>query len=315
MIDVLIPTYNPKPAHLTAALRSLQSQSFRDWQALLHDDCSPNNETASIVEPFLADSRIRFVKSETRLGIGGNWNACLARTSAPLVAYLFQDDLWNPEYLQAAEKALREHPSAGFVSLEHAYKTEGGISIGPFYDAVHTFRETQISAGLHKGRELLRFWLRHELTPNIIGEPDFVVLRRSIMERAGPFHASMTQFLDSEYWLRLLQITDWVYLAGDYGTFRVHPSAASAVNQESGQGIYDRLDCFEALIRNLRGEDRTLAITARNRALQTMIAKFFARIRSGKNVPGKGSGGLRSFALRHPLLVFSSLCRYALKKS
>ncbi len=316
LIDVLIPTYNPKQEHLTVALASLQAQTFQGWQAFIHDDCSPNGETEAIVRPFLTDSRITFKRSPDRLGIGGNWNACLRSTSAPIVAYLFQDDLWHPNYLAAAYKALNDHSSVGFVSLKHEYRGEGGMTNLPLYESIQEYRRTKVTPGLHSGREFLRYWIQAELHPNIVGEPDFVVMKREVMVKAGPFLEDMPQFLDTEYWLRLLTFTDWYNLtAAEYGVFRVHPSAASAVNQVTGQGIFDRLQCFEVLTQTLKGDDRKIAIAARNRALQNMIAKFFMRIRSGNKVSGKGSSGLKSFILRHPWVIIHSVIEYFLKKA
>lgn len=312
MIDVLIPTYNPNREHLTAALQSLQAQSRNDWKAFIHDDCSPKNETHDIVAPFLTDPRITYKRSPHRLGIGGNWNACLRQTTAPIVAYLFQDDLWGPDYLDAACAALHAHPTAGFVSMEHEYRAEGGMTNLPLYDAVQSFRAQHIKAGLHRGSELLRFWTDHELSPNIIREPSFVVMKRDAMQHAGPFLEDMPQFLDSEYWLRLLSFTDWINLTErSYGIFRVHPAAASAVNQVTQQGLFDRLRCFERLIDTLHGDERRSAIRARERALVSMIKKFLARTKK-TGAPGpkraiQGKQWFFGFCLRHPITILRAL--------
>ncbi len=313
-ISVLIPTHNPNPAFLREALMSLRAQTFSDWTALIHDDCS-ENDVQSIIEPFFTDPRIRLAKSDRRLGIGGNWNACIAKSDAPFVAFLFQDDIWNPDYLQSAIDALQAHPEAGFVSLDHTYKSEAGITNMPLYQAVRDFKKKNIAHGLHAGKELLRVWIDHELHPNIIGEPSFVVLRRSVMEQTGAFLSDMPQFLDTEYWLRLLTVTDWINLSDrEYGMFRVHAEAASAKNQEVGEGLYDRLRCFERLIGNLDGTLHSAAISARNAAVQTMISKFFNRVGSGKKASPKGSGTLVKFCLRHPLVILTGIARYFLKR-
>lgn len=313
-VCVLIPTHNPNPSFLKEALMSLQAQTFQDWTALIHDDCS-ERDAQKIIKPFLNDPRIRFVKSETRLGIGGNWNACVAKSDAPLVAFLFQDDIWNPDYLRSAVDALVKYPSAGFVSLDHAYKSEAGITNMPLYQAVRNFKRANVAGGPHAGKELLKFWIDHELHPNIIGEPSFVVLRRSIMKETGEFLNDMPQFLDTEYWLRLLMITDWIHLSDrEYGMFRVHAQGASAMNQEAGEGLFDRLRCFERLISSLRGELHSAAVTARNDAVQTMIEKFFNRVGSGKKASSKGSGTLLKFCLRYPLVIMAGIGRYFLRK-
>ncbi len=308
LIDVLIPTYNPNPEHLSEALRSLQAQTYTNWTALIHDDCSLVDVRA-VIAPFLTDTRIRFAKSETRLGIGGNWNAALEKTSAPLVAYLFQDDLWAPTYLDAAVKILQGHPTVGFVSLEHVYAIEGTMATAPLYDAVKDYRDKNIVAGLHHGRGLLQRWIDNELTPNIIGEPSFVVIRREAMQKIGPFLTDMPQFLDVEYWTRLLLTGDWYFLRGHFGSFRVHAKGASAVNQESGQGLFDRLRCFELLMPALSASERMIALKARRQALTTMVTKFRRRVGSGKKIQAHGSGALQRFCLRHPLLILEAVIR------
>lgn len=313
MISVLIPTYNPKRAHLTGALQSIQAQTNGDWQVLVHDDCSETSEAQSIVEPFLKDSRITFKKSPVRLGIGGNWNACVRQTDAPFVAFLFQDDLWEPDYLERALRAFNEAPSVGFVSLSHRYLCEG-VASAPLYDAVKNFTDKSVDAGLHRGREFLRWWIDRELHPNVVGEPSFVVMRRSAMMQAGPFLEDMPQFLDVEYWTRLLTITDW-YFAKEksFGSFRVHPGGASAVNEEAGAGLGDRLRCFESLIGILNGNDRRAAIAARRRAVEKMVIKFFARVGSKKHVSSKSKGDLKKFCLRHPVLIGTSIVKYLMR--
>ena len=309
-VDVLIPTYKPNRAHLTEALTSLLSQEFQDWRAFIHDDFSTESVARSIVEPFLNDPRITFTTSKKRLGIGGNWNACIRQTSAPFIAFLFQDDIWTPEYLQHAIQILEQHPTVGFVSMEHAYRGEGAMTTLPLYEELSNFKQKNVPSGLHKGSEFLRFWIHHELHPNVIGEPSFVVLRRNAVNGAGSFLEDMPQFLDTEYWLRLLQVSDWYYLNDrSYGSFRVHPGGASAVNQEVGTGLYDRLRCFEYLIERLNGDDRSAAIEARNRAIETMIGKFFRRIGSGKKASAKGSHALLWFCLRHPMLIGRSILK------
>ncbi len=97
-VDVLIPTYNPNPEHLREALDGLLKQTFTQWRALIRDDAS-QVDVRSMIEDYRDDPRITFQHSDEQLGIGGNWNECFEQTCAPLVAYLFQDDYWEPIYL------------------------------------------------------------------------------------------------------------------------------------------------------------------------------------------------------------------------
>ncbi len=309
-VSVLVPTYHPIARQLEEALKSLQAQTFQDWTALVHDDCSADVDVRAIVEPFLSDTRIRFERSQTRLGIGGNWNACFRKSSEPVVAYLFQDDVWAPRYLESAMKVMNEHPTVGLVCMDHAYTVEGGMDIGPLYEAVRTFRAERLSEGFHRGAALLQWWVQEQLTPNVIGEPSFVVMRREFMKQAGEFLETMPQFLDTEYWTRMLSVSDAFVLRGEFGAFRVHPNGASAMNQESGQGIADRLRCLELIIGRTFGDKRSQAIAARKKAVEAMVAKYFRRRDGNKNVGAGDKSYIRGFCFRHPVLVIHAIVKY-----
>jgi glycosyltransferase involved in cell wall biosynthesis len=311
-ISVLIPIYKPNPVFFTEALDALMAQTCTDWTAVICSD-SCDESTEEVLAPYLKDPRFTFIKNPKRLGIGGNWNACLKQAQGTFIAYLFQDDLWSPDYLAEAKKILEKNPTAGFVSLEHLYKVEGMESVSPLYEAVRHFRNTHFKDALHSHAELLRQWIEWGLTPNIIGEPSFVVMRKEASQRAGLFLSDMPQFLDVEYWTRLLLSDDWYFLRGNFGSFRVHAAGASAQNQGAGEGLFDRLRCFNLLVKTLSGEDRHKAVRARKEALRHMIGKCMKRVGSGRKISSQGSGELKTFCISHPLVVFGALLSYIVK--
>ena len=286
------------------------AQTEDRWTLLIHDDASDTDVQAQIALA-LQDSRIQFKRSSKRRGIGGNWNAALKNAAhTPYIQFLFQDDAWSPDYLERSLHILEQHPDIGFTVADHIYTFEGMDESQPFYEALRRERLAAVSPGKHAGEEFLRAWLARGLHPNLIGEPSFVMLRKNLMDRLSPFREDMPQFLDVEYWMRCLLHANWHFLKENLGAFRVHQAGASAQNQETGSGIFDRFRCFQELIQNLpEGELKREAITARTRALDTMVQKFFNRVRSGKHVNTFGSGALLSFIVRHPFLFVSALMR------
>lgn len=308
LIDIYVPTYEPNPAFLREAIESAKSQTESRWRMLVHDDSSDVINVRSIVDDYINDPRIHFIKSHARLGIGGNWNACLRYGHAPFIQYLFQDDKWAPTYLETMLKTLEANPSVGFASADHSYLCDSEMKATQRYDEVRTIRNQMVTSGMHSGKELLQTWIENELHPNIIGEPSFVMLRRALVHQVGRFDEAMPQFLDSEYWMRCLQRSNYYAVGTNLGAFRVHAKAASARNQESGAGIYDRLNCFERLITTLpNGDLKRKTITARNTALVSMAKKYLARKKEGKATPTSGNVFMKSFAMKHPILMTSAL--------
>lgn len=309
-VCVCIPTYEPDPAFLREAIESVLAQTDGSWTLFIHDDCS-KSDVASIVKPYLADNRIRFARSPDRLGIGGNWNACVRQTTEDVVLFLFQDDAWAPSYIATAKNILQSNPTVGMVSMGHRYKYEGKPASTAAYEEVEEATH-RVPPGLHSGKEFLREWLRMGLRPNVLGEPSFVALRRTTLQQAGIFAEDMPQFLDADMWCRCLAIADWWRVEEEHGFFRVHAAAATARNEETGAGVYDRLRTFERLIAFLNDRDlRTATRNARDEALVIMAKKFLMRMRSGKGAGSgsKGAGWVRGFALRHPMLVIVSIVR------
>jgi hypothetical protein len=98
------------------------------------------------------------------------------------------------------------------------------------------------------------------LRPNFIGEPSFVMLRRSLMESVGKFREDMPQGLDTEYWLRCLLRADWYFERTSLGMFRVHGQAASARNDREGLGLYDRLGFYDTLLHLLPADDYEMSL-------------------------------------------------------
>ena len=278
-ISILIPTFDPQPDHLKAAIHSVLAQTFSDWELIIHDDAS-RTDTEQIVRPFLTDPRILFRKSPRRLGIGGNWNASIGQATAPLVAFLFQDDLWNPNYLKRSVEILQKNPDVGFTAANHSYRidTKTAASVTGIYKEVEDLRAAEMPEGRIVGEKFLKKWIERGLRPNLIGEPSFVVLRRTLIESAGPFRDDMQQGLDAEYWIRCLQKSDGWWIRESLGEFRVHSSGASAINEQSGSGRADRLKMFRILIRSLpHGELRTLAKRTMRREFLRMVQKFLSR--------------------------------------
>lgn len=240
-VTILIPTYEPKPEHLTAALDSLLAQTCGDWEAFIHDDCS-RTDVFSIVEPYLKDERFTYRRSEERLGLAGNWDACSYMGSSAYVQYLFQDDLWTPNYLASAIRSLDEYPEAGFVSVGHRYACEGMSEfIQRVYQHVLDRRAEWLQPGLIQSRQFLPFWLSRGLRPNVIGEPSYVMIKRDLMQELGNFRDDLPQCVDIEYWVRAMLRRNFVIIDQPLGDFRVHQGGTSAKNRKKLKPKTDRI--------------------------------------------------------------------------
>lgn len=86
-ISILLPVRNGAST-LPAALESLQTQTFKNWEALVVDDGSTDNTPALIREAVRADPRFRPLH-QPPLGIVAALNHAFAHARAPLIARIF----------------------------------------------------------------------------------------------------------------------------------------------------------------------------------------------------------------------------------
>ncbi len=309
-----MPTYNPGAEHLRVALDALKAQTYTHWQAFIHDESDAVN-VEEIVRPYLQDPRFQFKKSPKRLGIGGNWNACLTNTHHPIVAYLFHDDEWAPEYLERAVTVLAEHPDVGLVAMDHEYRIEGDFDAAIGYTTLERWKRRVLTPGVISGKDFFLRWLKNGIWPNLIGEPSFCVLRRFVMDNVGLWNEQMPQSLDAEYWVRMLQRCDWYYQPDLNGYFRVHDEGTTARNRKEGKGLFDRFSILESLVRHApSSEKRAIAREVLTRQFQIMFARAVEKYLKGERISGKGSGIVKRFVLRHPWIVCKALVRAFLSR-
>lgn len=118
-ISVLMPTYE-QPAFLARALDSLYRQRIDDWELVLVD-ASFSDDTARVVDRWLADSRIRYLRIHEG-GLGFALNVALDHARAERIAYLPSDDLWYEEHLFGLDALLDAHPGAVLVHSGVRYR-------------------------------------------------------------------------------------------------------------------------------------------------------------------------------------------------
>lgn len=108
LVSIITPTYNAEK-FITETLKSVQNQTYQNWEMILVDDAS-TDETVKIISDFAKkDSRIKLFKLEKNSGNGFARNIALEKAVGKYVAYLDADDLWFPNKLEKQIEFLKEN--------------------------------------------------------------------------------------------------------------------------------------------------------------------------------------------------------------
>ena len=101
-LSFILPAY--KGRYLAEAVRSILAQTFRDFELVVVDDCSPEDLQGVVAEFF--DPRLKYVRNEQNIG-GENlvaaWNNALSYAHGQWCVLASDDDVYMPTY---AEKML-----------------------------------------------------------------------------------------------------------------------------------------------------------------------------------------------------------------
>lgn len=99
LVSIITPTYNCG-RFIAECIRSVQAQTYSNWEMLIVDDCS-TDDTRTIVEKFVTeDKRIKYFCNKHNSGAALTRNRALREACGRWVAFLDSDDLWLPEKLE-----------------------------------------------------------------------------------------------------------------------------------------------------------------------------------------------------------------------
>ncbi len=134
LMSVLMPVYNPPPGFLRAAIESVRSQLYTNWELCIADDCSPDPAVGEILAEYEAsDSRIKVTRRETNGHISAASNTSLAMAEGEWVSCLDHDDVLADHALALAVLAAAQHPGAGVIYSDEDKLDDAGERQSPYF--------------------------------------------------------------------------------------------------------------------------------------------------------------------------------------
>lgn len=101
----MIPNYNGEK-FIVKTLRSVQQQTYGNFEVLVVDDASTDNSVSVVQEVSAADDRVRIIRLERNSGAAVCRNAAIRESKGRYLAFLDGDDLWAPEKLESQLAAM-----------------------------------------------------------------------------------------------------------------------------------------------------------------------------------------------------------------
>jgi glycosyltransferase involved in cell wall biosynthesis len=215
LISILVPTYNAA-GYLPQLCRSLEAQTFKDFEVLIFDDGS-SDDLAGAFAPFARDKRFELCGWKQNRGLNAAWRELLKRMRGRFWTSPGADDALFPEFLNRRLERLERRTDAALV-----------------HGAVHTIDENgkEIANPLPKfnlppeldARRALRVLLQH----NVINQPSALV-RSDVTRSVLPHFSYDWQFAPDWYLWLLHAASDKAFLWDEQPLhhYRVHRQSLS----------------------------------------------------------------------------------------
>jgi len=133
-ISVIMPTYNPPPELLRAAIDSVRAQLYPRWELCIADDNSSEPYVSEILAEYEAmDPRIKVIRRDTNGHISAACNSALSLATGDWIACLDHDDTLAEHALALVVTALADHPEAGIVYSDEDKLDDSGVRQSPYF--------------------------------------------------------------------------------------------------------------------------------------------------------------------------------------
>jgi len=213
-VSVVMSVFNGMP-FLTAAVASIQAQTFADFEFVIADDGSRDGSWEALTLLAQADPRIRLLRNAFNVGASAARNQAMDQARGEFIACQDADDVSQPERLRRQVEFLDAHPEIGVLGTAPAFVDESGDFLGEGNAPIRTQDE--------------------ELQPLLLEINCFcapsVMFRRRLLDRTGGYNVNVAYAEDYDLLLRLAEVTKIANLPEGLYSYRQHDRSTSRVHR------------------------------------------------------------------------------------
>lgn len=231
-LSVMIPTWRPDPEYLATAVDSVLAQVGHDpsVEVQLVDDASPDFDVAAFAGRFGA-GRVGAWRHERRLGLAGNWNACIERAQGSWVHLLHQDD-----YLLDGFYAALAPVTGGSSDIAAAFTASW------FVDGQGRGWSPRLVSQDRPG--VLEDWVQAVYVRLAI-QCSAMVFRREAVRELGGFDPSLAYALDWDLWKRLAVRYPLYCDPRPLAAYRRHGASETSRLRREGAHLEETFACID----------------------------------------------------------------------
>lgn len=142
LVSIITPAYNSEK-FIAEAIRSVQDQSYTNWEMIIVDDCSVDKTVAITEQIAQTDSRVKLFRLQENSGTGVARETALEKSTGKYIAFLDADDLWKPAKLETQINYLQNY-NLPFTFSFYECINEEGTTLNKTVEAPRNLTYTQL---------------------------------------------------------------------------------------------------------------------------------------------------------------------------
>lgn len=126
ILTVGVPVFNEEP-FISDTLHSLSNQSFKNWIAIVSDNCSTDNSYKIVQDIASKDSRISNLKQDIKISMIDNFIFTLNSSKTKYFVWLGGHDIFCERYFEAAIDILEKESDIALVYPKSLFIDKSGV--------------------------------------------------------------------------------------------------------------------------------------------------------------------------------------------
>ncbi|HTR80097.1 MAG TPA: glycosyltransferase [Bacteroidota bacterium] len=183
-LSVIMTVYN-QADHVGEAIDSILRQTYKDFDFIIVDDGSEDTTLSEIRKH--PDPRMR-IFNRSHAGRGSALNFALSQTTASWIAFMDSDDIASSDRLLRQRQAIVDDPTITAISSSYLLVDSSGQLV----------REKHLPTT----HEEIVHWMPVQCSMCFPA----AMIRREILEKAGPFNEELIAAVDYDLWLKILDV-------------------------------------------------------------------------------------------------------------
>lgn len=183
LVSVVIPTYNREKT-IVRAINSVLNQTYTNLELIVVDDNSKDN-TESVIQEYITDKRLKYIKLTKNVGGGGARNKGITEAKGEFVAFQDSDDEWMLDKLEKQMAVFQNRPDVDVIFCQMK-RILGDSTI--IYPKKNPTNNTNLYTSF--------------LKENYIGTPTAIIKKEKLVANKG-FDENLPRLQDWDLFIRL----------------------------------------------------------------------------------------------------------------